>query len=318
MTLSPTTRICDGGGKDNRAYVLEPGLVGATTIDVGDYVTMRTLDASGDQIREDTHAAAIDQAKLFPVTGPVNVRGVQRGETLGLAVCNIRTAAEAHCWTRPGIGIGPDLGFYAKRVVLEEAKWPGRHGIPLAIRPHVGTLGVLPNSRRLARDLGDYGGNVDCAVLGADSVLWVRAQVAGGGVFAGDVHAGIGDAEICGTGLEAAAEVDLQITSRTDWAPPLPVITKGGRAWIIGIGATVDAALRRACVATISAVRDYLKVPEAEAYLLASQLLEVRICQVVNPNASVTVSLAQGLDVCLGPPTPSNMDRLHPSEAQVR
>lgn len=302
MTTSDIRIRCDGDLGENRAYVLGSHLPFVGTVEPGQLLTVRTLDASGNQIREGGRAEDLDQSALFPVSGPVELAGAGKGDAVGLEIVDIRLADEAHCWTRSGIGIGPDLGYHVRRFSLPDAHWPDLPGIDLDLRPHVGTLGVLPSARRLARDLGDYGGNLDSVEIAPGAVLWVKSHRAGAGIFAGDVHASIGDAEICGTGLETSAEIDLRARIRRDWSSAHPVVVQDGRTWLIGIAATLDAALRKGCAAVIAALAAHLDVPDAEAYLLAAQLLDVRVCQVVNPNASVSISLRQGLDVCLGPP----------------
>jgi amidase len=246
------------------------------------------------------------------VTGPIEIEDVHAGDTVGLSILGLRTAPDAHSWTRPGIGIGPDFGYHVRRIDIEAARWPGQPDIGLNIRPHVGTLGVLPSGAREARDLGDYGGNVDMSELGAGATLWVRAQVDGAGVYAGDVHAGIADAEICGTGLETTGEIDLSVEVRTDWHPALPIITRGPRAWMISVDSTVERALVRATDTVVPLLSTHLHIPLAEAYLILGQLLEVRVCQVVNPHVSISVSLGQGLDACFGAPRVSPTEQ-HPS-----
>jgi len=304
--------VFDGELTGNRVYVLGSHLPCATSVETGQLLTLRTMDASGNQIREGTRAEDLDQTALFPVTGPVAVRGVRAGDTVGMHVHDVRLADEAYCWTRPGIGFGPDFGYHLRRIDLRRPLWPGLPDLSLELTPHVGTIGVLPSARRLARDLGSYGGNLDSVEIGPGSTVWVTAHSDGGGVFAGDVHASIGDAEICGTGLEAAAEVDLTITARRDWSSKYPVVERAGRAWMVAIGSTVDEALRLGCAELIELLASHLRVDKAESYLLVAQLLEARICQVVNPRASIALSLRQGLDACLMPPAMPGVRQSHP------
>ena len=301
MAIS-TSHVFDANLADERVYAAGPDEAFVGTVTDGDAFTLRTLDASGNQMREGVRPQDIRPDALFPVTGPVEIAGARAGDTIGLTILDLRTAAHAHSWTRPGIGIGPELGYQVRRIDLAAAHWPGQPDIGLDIRPHVGTLGLLPAVRHEARDLGAYAGNIDMHELGAGATLWVRAQVDGGGVFAGDIHAGIGDGEICGTGLEAAGEVDLKVQIRRYWSPELPIVTRNGRAWMIGVDSTVEGALVKAVEAIVPLLSAHLEVPAPEAYLILAQLLELKVCQVVNPHVSVSVSLGQGLDACFGAP----------------
>ena len=301
MTDTTQAAVHDGNIPGGRSYTVSAATewTGATAL--GERFTLRTLDASGDQIREGVSFADVDAARMFPVTGPIRFDGVRAGDVVGLTLDDVRTAPFAHSWTRPGIGFGPDFGFHVRRIELADEHWPGSPDIRLRLQPHVGTLGVLPRSEHPARDLGSYGGNVDISELGAGATLWVTAEVDGGGVFAGDIHAGIGDAEICGTGLEAPGEVDLRVEVLPGAKLDVPVVTRGDRAWLLGVGDSFEEALSAASTAAIGAIVRHLGVPAAEAYLLVSQILEVRVCQIVNPRVSVSVSLREGLDVSFFP-----------------
>jgi amidase len=115
------------------------------------------------------------------------------------------------------------------------------------------------------------------------------------------VHAAIGDGEVCGTGIEVEAEADLIATSLASWYLQHPVVMAKDRCWVIGIGANVEDAIASVLPAAIAAVRAGLGESEEQAYLLASLLLEIKVCQLVNPLTSVAISLGAGLDRHLAP-----------------
>jgi amidase len=284
----------------------------------GEEFTLRTLDASGNQIRPGVNLADLDTDRLFPVTGPVAVRGVRTGDAIGLSVLNLATDDAAHCWTRPGLGLLDEYGFHVRQIDLTAGHWPGLDSVGLDLRPHVGAIGVLPAVDTPARDLGAHGGNLDVRGLGPGATLWLTAQVDGGGIFAGDVHAGIGDGEICGTGLETPGEVRLVAQVSRDWAPEIPVVHADGRLWVIGIGNSMEAALQQACRFVVARLAEALGLPRREAHLMLAQVLRVHVCQVVNPHYSVQVSLSEGLDSFLAPGLGGEVEPVTSQRAEVR
>lgn len=284
-------------------YEIGPKVSSVTTVDLLAPFTLRTPDASGDQLREGISYDEVDPSRLFPVAGPVSVRGVLAGDKVGIGVRDIGCAAEGHIWTRPGLGFGNPGWFAVRKLAIRPPVVLDATGISLPYAPHIGALGVLPPGPLPARTLGEYGGNLDVPELGPGAMLWVTAAIDGGGVFAGDVHAAIGDAEVCGTGVETAAEVDLVVTRADfEWTSPNPVVMTPDRIWVIGIGPTLEEALIDVLPVVTAAIGENLKIEEDQAYLLTSVLLDVRPCQVVNPLMSVAVSLRHGLDRWLVPP----------------
>jgi amidase len=303
----------DGTEPGNQRYAVGPGTEPIGSVLVREPFEASTLDASGDQIRPGTSLDSVDPSRLFPVTGPVTVEGVFAGDTVGIEVLDLRLAPEAHCWTRPGIGLVRGDDYFAKRIATDSPAWrfPGvpAPGVPIRLAPHIGAAGVTPAETRAARDLGTYGGNLDVRALGSGATLWLVAEVDGGGIYLGDVHAGIGDGEVCGTGLEAAAVISARVHRRTDWTPALPTVSTGSRQWVVGVGESIEQAIAAVVAAMTSIIASELAITAAQARLLISQVLIIRICQVVNPRPSIVASLGGGLDRYLGPPAVAGASR---------
>lgn len=285
------------------AYSVGPSWPDRVAVQPGTPFTLTTDDASGNQIREGIRADELDPARLFPVSGPVSIQGVGSGDAVGLTVLDIVPAGTGHVWTRPGLGFRAPGELRAKQVDVETMQVGEWDTLPLVVPDalHVGTLGVSPSSDVPARDVGTWGGNLDTLQLGVRCCLWVAANRSGAGVFAGDVHAAIGGAEICGTGIEVPARVTLSASVLPGWSPTLPVVLNDERAWVIGTGEDFEGALGAAVDHVVAVVAAELSQDPVEAYLIVSSLLEVQVCQVVNPHTSVAVSLVGGLDRALVP-----------------
>ncbi|WGY01820.1 acetamidase/formamidase family protein [Nocardioides sp. QY071] len=286
---------------DDLLYSVGPDTPHVVTVSLGEVFSLSIPDASGNQVRPGVTVDAIDPARLFPVAGPVGVAGVDIGDALGIAVIGVRPSSRGHVWTRPGLGFRNPGWLACRAFDTETLSTGGRNSRTVPSQLHLGALGVLPASAKESRTLGPHGGNLDVPLLGAGAMLWAPAAVPGGGIFCGDVHAAIGDGELCGTGIEVEAEVDLVATKLASWGLPHPIVMAKHRCWVIGIGADVEEAVAAVLPVAIAAVREATGESEEQAYLLASLLLEIKICQLVNPFASVAISLGAGMDRHLAP-----------------
>lgn len=289
-------------GPYGRMYELAPDATMTGSVVPGREFTVHTLDSSGGQIRADVDYGDLDASRFFPVVGPVEVVGVEPGDVVEIEILDMDLDPLAHTWTRPGLGLlGQDrFAVMAVDTATLELR-PGGPGTPVlaAAQPktHVGALGLLTDTVEPARTLGHYGGNIDFSAVGIGAKVWITASVPGGGFFIGDVHATIGDGEVCGTGAETGASVSLRLNRLVGVGSILPTVEDvDGRLWVIGVGASVEEALQEATAYCVARVADHAGIGKDDAYLSVGLLLNVKVCQVVNPRTSVAVSLDGGLD----------------------
>jgi amidase len=297
------TMTLDGRIPDHRCHEIGPQSAPVAHVRPGDDIRLITLDASGGQVAAIGGSPAdFDKARIAPLTGPVAVEGVAAGDAIGLEILDVTpTARDGYMWTRSSLGQPRDPEYLqsgVRKIPLGDLAidWLGAFPITIPRHEHVGTIGVAPSVRQSSSALGAYGGNLDCRHLRPGATLWLTAQVDGGLFFVGDVHASIGDGELCGTGVEIPAEVTLRIHHRRGWAPQLPLICDGSRVWVIGFGDTLDAAFDLAVRDILAAVESATGAERADVYFAVSALLEAEICQVVNPLRSVAISLRNGAD----------------------
>ena len=290
-------------------YLLRPGMAFVGSAPIGQALSFATMDSSGNQVTEEVGYDDLDPTRFFPVVGPIEIEGVRAGDAVGVEIRSIAPSAHAHTWTRPGLGLRPQPAFHSRRLATDTLRldWAAGEGamvdeVVATGRPHVGALGLLPDHQIEPRSLGRHGGNIDSIRVEPGATLWLTARQDGGGLFIGDIHAAMGDAEVCGTGAEAPAEVELVIHRRHGWSPSLPTIVgSDGSVSVIGTGDTVEEALDEAVEHVVDAFSRHQGIPPGDASLAVGLLLSVSLCQVVNPRRSVEVSLREGLDVVLGP-----------------
>jgi formamidase len=163
----------------------------------------------------------------------------------------------------------------------------------------------------------ENGGNLDVAQLREGSRLLLPVHVPGALLSVGDAHFAQGEGEVCGTAIEVAATVTLEVSLRRHetlpWRQRFPAIeytepsidtarpcfqTTGIPLDDGGENENVDVtvAARRALLEMIGWLGAERGLSREQAYVLASVAADLRVAEVVNiPNALVTCSLA--LDV---------------------
>ncbi len=284
---------------------LDSSLSMSTPVEPGESISIRTIDSSGGQVNASVAYSDLDPNEFFPVAGPIRIDGVRKGDTVGIEILNIVPDPRAYTWTRPGLGLIPQPAFRVLELDSEllEIRPRGSSSPAIGVAPrklHIGALGLLPNAPILARSLGHHGGNLDFHGIGIGATVWLTAQVDGGGFFAGDVHVTIGDGEICGTGAETGADVSVKFHHIPAEEQILPTVRDSeGKHWVIGIGDSVEEALTEATTYCVARFAAHHNITPEEAYLIVGLLLNVNVCQVVNPRTSVAVSLENGFDSVL-------------------
>ena len=90
-------------------------------------------------------------------------------------------------------------------------------------RPMVGVVGVATDGEELSNGLaGRHGGNLDDHLHGKGAKIFFPVRQPGGMFAVGDMHASMGDGEICFTGVEIAGEVTSASTCSRASRPPGP------------------------------------------------------------------------------------------------
>ncbi|HLH66050.1 MAG TPA: acetamidase/formamidase family protein [Solirubrobacteraceae bacterium] len=285
---------------------LEPALQVAP----GAEVELQTADASGGQIGPSSvHAdvSAISLERVNPVTGPILVEGAKPGDALLVEILEVE--CDSWGWTAniPGFGLlcdeFPDPHLAISRISQGTVTLPFGPRLPAV--PMIGTLGlalatpgahpILPPSRQ--------GGNMDIRHLTAGASVLLPVAVPGALLSLGDVHAAMGDGEVCGTGIETTARVRLRVSLQPGRAPRFPVLETSGASdrngpalAATGIGPDLFEAAREAVRGLLDELERRLGLARLDAYLLASVAADLKICELVDaPNWVVSAHIEQRL-----------------------
>ena len=277
--------------------VFSRGIPPAVTVDPGDTVVVRSLDAWGHLERPIRPGTGCPQMfanrRGHCLTGPVAVRGAEPGMVLAVELTALRPGPWG--WTSAA-GRDTDLN---RRLGLARCPpafimWdldPDRltgvsdQGIGVRLAPFPGVIGLPPDEPGEHSTIPPRchgGGNIDCRELVAGSILYLPVTVPGGMLCLGDGHAAQGDGEVSGTAIECPMTTQLRLSLVT--APPVPgihAITPGGRI-TFGFSADLNEAMVAALGAMVTWVQQLLGVDKATAVAMASVAVSLRITQVAN------------------------------------
>jgi acetamidase/formamidase len=277
----------------------------ALTVAPGTTVAFEIADASGAQFGPDStvaDVAALDFAKVNPVTGPVFVEGAEPGDALKVTVEGFEPSGWGWTANIPGFGLladqFPDPALHIWRYdpgTMAPAMYGPGGRVPL--KPFTGTIGVAPvepgpHSIVPPRRVG---GNIDVRDLAVGAELYLPVEVAGALFSVGDTHAAQGDGEICGTAIESPMTAVLSFDLIKDarlrfprFTTPGPVarhLDAKGYEVTTGIGPDLLQAARDASSGMIDLLASRHGMQPVEAYMLASVCADLRISEIVDqPN----------------------------------
>ena len=283
------------------------------TIEQGDTVVVRTLDAVGYLERQE-YPGDTGKPKMFEgefrghcLSRPLAVRGAAPGDMLRVDLVSL--TPDAWGWTSsagaPDSPVAARLGLtvadhaYLLWEIDAEAGTAtanGKYTRPTA--PFLGVTGTAPaapGEHSTTPPRAESGGNIDCKELVAGSALYLPVNVDGGLLYFGDGHAAQGDGESCGTAIECGMTTEAVVSIASE--RPLRTIHAETLAGLVtfGFSADLNAAMGDALDAMVTWLATRYDTSRAEALALASTCVDLRITQVVNVTWGVHALLPAGL-----------------------
>jgi acetamidase/formamidase len=275
----------------------------------GDVLTFTAQECSGgqfDDFRNGDPVPELDLDRLYPLVGPVLVRGAEAGDTLELELLDYRAGDWGWTSVIPGMGLladdFPDAHLHRWELRGGRADFLGAATVP--VRPFLGVLGVTPDidEPRSVIPPGRFGGNLDCRDLTAGSRVLLPVQTPGARLMVGDPHAAQGDGEVCVAAIEAGLSGAIRVRLHKGKAIPAPqFITPGplrqgiedrGYYGTMGVAPDLMTASRDAVRAMIDHLCDTTGLAPLDAYVLASVVVDLKISEVVDaPNWVVSAYL---------------------------
>jgi len=184
-----------------------PDLPPVLTIDSGDTIRFRTLDADwglepfttfvppGPPPRRRATTTVVGPMG-HALCGPIAIRGAQPGMTLAIRIDALRPGPWGWTWAGGDLVDGEVLHRW--ELDLDALRGRNQYGHQVALRPFMGVMGMPPAEPGQHATVPPRvtGGNLDCKELVVGSTLYLPIAVPGGLFSVGDGHALQGDGEV--------------------------------------------------------------------------------------------------------------------------
>src|SRR5213080_3506409 len=193
-------------GRDEIIWSFGPDLEPVLEVEPGDTVTFETNDCFTGQITSE--ADLVNSA-----TGPVAVKGAEPGDSLIAEILDVRPIDVGFACLIPGFGqLIEQIESPVTRLFRVADGWIEMNDrVRFPAKPMVGVVGLATDGETLTNGLaGRHGGNLDDHLHGKGARIFFPVRQEGGLFAVGDMHASMGDGEICFTGVEIAGEVDIR------------------------------------------------------------------------------------------------------------
>ena len=286
-------------GRDEIVWAFGPDLEPVLEVEPGSVVRFETNDCFTGQITsEDDLITEIDFERVNSATGPVAVKGAEPGDSLVVELLEVRPTGQGFATLIPEIG---QLIHQVKSPVTKVFRVEGdtvhmNDRVSFPLQPMVGVVGVATDGETVRNGwAGRHGGNLDDHLHGPGARLYFPVRQPGGMFAVGDMHASMGDGEICGTGVEIAGEVlarfDVLKGKQATWP-----VTELPDRWVAHATGETDADFMEA-VQLVSEEAARLLVDEwgftiEEAFVFLSVACDVGICQACRPSPFSTIARA--------------------------
>jgi amidase len=274
----PRDQVIWSFGPDLRAVVeVEPGAV----------VCFETNDCFTGQIRtEDDLVTEIDMARINSATGPVAVRGAEPGDALVAELIAVEPIEWGVATIIPGFGqLIEHVGSPVTRRFEVRDGWVHMNDrIRFPARPMVGVIGVATGGDTLSNGLaGRHGGNLDNHLHGPGARILLPVRQEGGLFAVGDMHASMGDGEVCFTGVEIAGEVTVRLDVVKARQSQWPVTELPGHWVLHGTADDFQDASKLACEEAARMLVDDWGMSMEDAFIFLSVACDVGVAQACKP-----------------------------------
>jgi amidase len=281
--------------RDQVVWGFGPEMEPVLEVEPGAVVTFETNDCFTGQIQSESDLVTeIDFERVNGATGPVAVRGAEPGDSLIVEILEVKPVARGVATIIPGFGqlIGQVRSPVTQMFQVEGETVQMNERISFPLRPMVGVVGVATDGETISNAFaGRHGGNLDNHLHGPGSRIYFPVRQPGGMFAVGDMHAAMGDGEICGTGVEIAGEVTVRFGLLKEKQASWPV-TELESSWVAHgtAGGDVREAIQEACEEAARLLVDQWDLTPEEAYVFLSVACDVNICQACHPSPFSTIA----------------------------
>jgi len=252
----------------------------------GESFCLETEDCYSGNLRNPQDAFTREMwSTVNPATGPVYIEGAIPGDILRVDIEQIKVRDYAVMCVEKDSGALPKHieGVETTIVPIKNGSLLFRENLAIRTNPMIGVIGTAPRGQAVLNGTpGEHGGNMDCKEITAGASVYLPVNVNGGLLSLGDVHAVMGDGEVCICGAEVSGEVVLK-TWLLHSSLPTPCVETPDLVIFVGSARTLDECQGIVLDKAHRFLTDSLSLKANEAARFMSLVGELRVCQVVNP-----------------------------------
>ena len=273
--------------RDQVIWSFGPDLQPVLEVEPGDTVTFETNDCFTGQIRtEDDLVTDIDLSRINSATGPVAVKGSEPGDSLIVEILDVRPIEWGVATLIPGFGqlIDQVTSPVTRLFEVRDGEIRMNDRVRFVAQPMVGVVGVATAGAELSNGLaGQHGGNLDDHFHGKGARIFFPVRQPGGMFAVGDMHASMGDGEICFTGVEIAGEVDIRFDLLKGKQATWPVTELPDRWLPHATADAYDEALRLVAEEAARLLVDEHEFSMEDAFIFLSVACDAGVAQACKP-----------------------------------
>lgn len=265
----------------------------------GEEFVVETNDCFYQQIQsEDELIENLDHGAFNPATGPIYVEGAKPGDVLKVEIKKIEVDSKGCSLTIPDAGFLPDRVTKAltKIIEIKDGFAIFSDEIKIPTRPMIGVIGVATRKEdgTIATDTPyRHGGNMDTTDIIAGTNLYLPVAAPGAMLALGDLHAVMGDGEVCVTGLEIPGRVILEVEIIKNKEISWPILETKDSIQVIASDPDLERASKLALEEMIRILEKAYDLSFEEAYILSSLGVDMKISQLVNPNKTARAAISK-------------------------
>lgn len=283
---------------EKHIYKFSESMDPAMVVNSGEIIVFETMDALGNQIdSEDILITSLDFSKVNPATGPVFIKEAEPGDTLKVKILEIELPKKGVILTGKSMGVlGDELKGYKVKILEIKNKEVLFNGIKIPVNPMIGVIGVAPEKESFSTGTAHkHGGNMDTKEIKEGASIYLPVFQKGGLLAIGDVHATMGDGEVCVSACEIRSKVLVKIEVVKHRILEWPIVETNDGYYIIVSLPNVEEALKVATKEAVKLLKEKLNLSFEEAYMLASLSVDIKISQLVDPNKTAKAFIPRNI-----------------------
>lgn len=282
---------------ESQVYAFSKDNAPCETAKPGELLLFKTQDCFSNRIPDESVTMAdLDYTYGFanPAAGPVYIEGAEPGDVLVVDIYDVQVADEGTIATDDHCGpLFETTGYRTKKIAIKDGV-ADFNGVKFPIDPMIGVIGTAPDGDDVIDGfVGNHGGNMDNKHITAGARLYFPVRVPGALLQMGDVHATMGDGELCGTGIEIPAEITCKVQLVKNFELNWPVLETKDKWYVNASAPKYDEALMNAAKEMQRLIMRITGWDAVETYMYMSVQSDVEISQGCEP-CEVQLSLRIG------------------------